>query len=143
MDVKRLTIGTVVAVIVIFGLGRLIFSVMFADFYAANAGSATDVAREEFIWWSIIVGYVFYALAINLGLELRKGASNVTTGLIVGAVAGALIWGTVDFVQYGATNVSTLTATVVDTVLEALRGAITGAVVVVVLGFVSGKPASA
>ena len=143
MDLKRVSIGTVVGIVAIFLLGRIIWGFLFEDFFAANAGSAVGVDREERIWWSVIVGYAFYGLAINLGLELGQGASNVTRGLLVGAVTGALIWGTADFVLYGSNNVSNLTATIADTILESVRGAITGAIVVLVLSFVGGKRSTA
>ena len=46
MDTKRLVIGTLVGGIILYALGYLIFDLAFADFYAANTGSATGVERN-------------------------------------------------------------------------------------------------
>ncbi|HUF08741.1 MAG TPA: hypothetical protein VMO47_05430 [Rhodothermales bacterium] len=136
MDVKRLVIGTVVGTVVLYAVGELLWGMLFADFFEANTGSATGVSREEYILWSLVLGELLYALAINLGLELQQGTKTIATGLIVGAVIGALAWGIADFTHYGVNNVRNLTATVADVVLEGVRGGVTGAIVVTVLGFV-------
>ena len=71
-------------------------------------------------------------LLVTLGLE-ASGKKTIGGGLLVGAVVGALLWGTADFILYGISNLSTLTGAVADAVLEGVRGAITGAVVAFVL----------
>jgi hypothetical protein len=54
-------------------------------------------------------------------------------GLKIGAVVGALLWGTADFIIFGVTNIDTLTGAVADTILEGVRGGITGGVIAAVL----------
>lgn len=143
MDTKKLIIGTVVGAVVLYGLGELIWSVLFANFFDANVGGATGVERESPILWAAILGGVFYALLINIGLGMKQGSATLANGIIVGAVVGACIWGTSDFIFYGYRDLANLTATIADTVLEGARGGITGAIVATVLGFVGGKTASA
>ena len=133
MNINKLVIGSVVGTVVLYALGMLIWTVMFADFFAANAGSATGVEREAMIIWSVVVGTLFYGILLTLGLEV-SGKKTIAGGLLVGAVVGVGIWGTADFTHYGIANLDNLTATIADTVLEGVRGAITGAVVAVVLG---------
>ena len=43
MDTKRFVIGTPVGGITMYLVGHLIWELAFAGFFAANAGSATDV----------------------------------------------------------------------------------------------------
>jgi len=144
MDIKRLAIGTVVGAVVIYALGELFWGWLFEGFFADNTGGAIGVDRDAYVLWSLIVGTALYSLLLNFGLELRQGTASVANGLVVGAVVGALLWGTADFTLYAVNDVNNLTATVADTILEGIRGAISGAVVVLVLTFVGGsRPAAA
>ena len=133
MDIKRLSIGSVVGTIALFLLGMLIWQNLFTEFFDANSGSATGVDREAPIMWAAIVGTLFYAVLLTLALEARGASKSLVDGLKVGAVVGALLWGTTDFIFYGYTNISTLTGTVADMLLEGLRGGIVGGIIAVVL----------
>ncbi len=134
MNIKRLVIGSVVGTIALYLLGMLFWQVLFADFFAANAGSATGVDREAPIIWAAIVGTLFYAVLLTLALESGGGSKSLGGGLKTGIVVGALIWGTADFILYGYFNLSNLTGTIADTVLEGVRGGIAGAVIAITLG---------
>ena len=134
MDTKRLVIGTLVGGIILYALGYLIFDLAFADFYAANTGSATGVERNPQLVWAVVLGTLSYAALVTLGIGSRSSSSNVEAGVKVGAVVGFLLWFTVDFTLYGITNVGNLTRTVVDPLLELVRGGIAGGVIAVVLG---------
>ena len=116
---------------------------LFVDFFAANAGSATGVGREPPLTWAVVFGTVLYALALCLSLEKSKAPTNIVTGIVVGAVTGLLVWGTADFILLGVTNMSNLHAAIADSLLEGCRAAVTGAIVAIVGGFTSGKPAAA
>jgi len=133
MDIKRLGIGSVVGTIALFLLGMLIWQNLFTVFFDANSGSATGVDREAPIMWAAIVGTLFYAVLLTLALEARGASKSLVDGLKVGAVVGALLWGTTDFILYGYTNISTLTGAVADMLLEGLRGGIVGGIIAVVL----------
>jgi len=134
MNTKRLAVGTIIGAIAIYLLGRLIWGLLFAEFFESNAGSAVGVARDARIEWAVAFGSVLYALLISLGLELKQTGGSIVRGLVVGAVVGALIWGTADFIQYGTSDIDNLTATVADTLLEGVRGGIAGGIVVALLG---------
>ena len=143
MDIKKIAIGTVVGAVVLYALGYLIWGMLFTDFFEGQAGSATGVDRETPILWAMILGTLIYAEAITIGVDARK-ATSIVDGAIVGAVVGAWIWGTVDFVLYGLTNLNTLTGAIADIVLEVVRAAIAGAVVALVMSKLgSSAPAAA
>lgn len=141
MDTKRLAIGTIVGAIVLYLLGYLIWDILFADFFAENAGTAVGVEREAPLQWALILGMLLYGLLLALALEAFEVGSNAIKGLIVGAVTGLLVWGTADITLYSLNNVSTLTGAIADTILEGVHGGVTGLIVVIALGFVGGAKA--
>ena len=53
MDIKRLSIGTLVGLVVLYALGWLFWEMLFTDFFAANRGSATGVSREAPVLWAL------------------------------------------------------------------------------------------
>ena len=132
MNMKRLAIGSLVGLVTLYILGIIIWGNLFADFFAANAGSAEGVPRETTILWAVLVGALLYAVLVTLAIECR-GAKSPVDGLKVGAIVGFLLWGTVDFVFFGNFNLSTLTGTIADAVLEGVRAGIAGAVIALVL----------
>jgi len=138
MDSKRLVIGTIVGGIALYIVGYIFWAMVFADFFAANSGSASGVMRDSEILWAGVVGALAYAMLLTLSIESQSG-SSVMSGAKVGAVVGMLIWMTADFTLYGLQNVNNLTGTVADTALEFVRGGIVGAVIAATLAKVSGK----
>jgi hypothetical protein len=134
MDAKRFLTGTIVGGIVLFATGYVIFTVTFAAFYAANAGTATGVDRGDQLVWAILLGSVAYGALITFAMGNRPGTVSVAGGAKIGAVVGFLLWLTVDFVFYGTTNIANLTRTIVDPLLEFVHGGIGGAVIAIVLG---------
>ncbi len=142
MDLKRIGIGTLVGLVVLYALGVLFWGILFEDFFAANRGSATGVEREAPILWAMILGTALYAKLLTLVLVSRGGNLSLVDGAKVGAVVGLLLWGTSDFVLFGLTNLSTLTGTIADTLLEGVRGGVAGAIIALVLSKVgSGQSA--
>ncbi len=142
MDMKRLTVGSLVGLVALYILGIVIWEMVFADFFAANTGSATGVVRETQILWPIILGTLFYAVLLTLAVESQSGSQSLVGGLKTGAVIGVLLWGTSDFILFGYLNTSNLNATIADTVLEGVRGGICGAIIAVVLSKVGSKSAA-
>lgn len=134
MDAKRFLTGTIVGGIVLFATGYVIFTVTFAAFYAANAGTATGVDRGNQLVWAVALGSLAYAALITFAMGNRPGTVSVAGGAKIGAVVGFLLWLTVDFVFYGTTNIANLTRTIVDPLLEFVHGGIGGASIAAVLG---------
>jgi len=140
MDAKRLAVGTLVGGLVIYAAGYVIFTTVFANFYAANAGSATGVDRGGELVWAIAVASLAYAALITFTIGNRGASVSMGEGARVGAIVGVLLWCTADFVYYGSTNIANLTRTVVDPLLEVVRGGVGGAAIGAVL---SRMPAAA
>ena len=138
MDIKRFIIGTVVGGIALYILGYVMFDLAFADFFAANAGSATGVWKDPQVMWAIAVGTLSYAALITLAIGTRAGSTTIVEGLKVGAIVGFLMWFSADMIFYGIWNVENLTAASVDPLLELVRGGIGGAVIAAVLGKIAG-----
>jgi hypothetical protein len=132
IDPKRFALATAVGGIVLYAAGYVILTRAVADFYAANAGSATGVARGEQIVWAVAIGNLAYAALIAFTLT-RRPIASIREGAIVGAIVGFLIWCTADFIIYGISNTANLTRTVVDTLLEIVHGGIGGTAIAAVL----------
>ncbi len=132
MDMKRLMTGTIVGGVLLFALGYLFYEMLLADFFAANAGSATGVWRETPIYWAVLVGELMMAALVTMAID-KMGASSMAAGAKVGAILGFMVWFSVDFIYYGVANFSNLTATMVDPVVEIVRVGIVGAAIAAVL----------
>ncbi len=140
MDIKRFIIGTVVGGIALYILGYVMFNLAFADFFAANAGSATGVVKDPQVVWAIALGTLSYAALLTLAIGTRAGSTTIVEGLKIGAIVGFLMWFGVDFIHYGIGNVSNLTATIADSLLELIRAGISGAVIAAVLAKIADAP---
>ena len=138
MDTKRLIIGSLVGGITLYVLGYLIWELAFADFFAANAGSATGVERDPPLLWAVALGVVAFAALLTLAIETRAGSATIVDGLKIGAIVGFLMWFSVDFIRYGFSNVENLTATIVDPLLEIIHAGIAGGVIAAVLRKIAG-----
>jgi hypothetical protein len=134
MNIKRLTIGTIVGAIALYALGYLIWEMLFTDFFDANQGSAMGVDREMPVMWALILANVLYGLLITWVLEGRGGSAALMDGIKVGVVVGVLAWGMADFILFAFTNLNTLTAAIADTLLEGVHAGISGGIIALVLG---------
>ncbi len=134
MDAKWFVAGTLVGGVVLYVVGYLIFTVAFARFYAANAGSATGVDRSAELTWAVALGSFAYAALVIYAMGNRVGSWSIGGGVKVGAIVGFLLWLTADFTLYGLTNIANLTRTIVDPLLEIVHGGIGGFFIALVLG---------
>jgi len=141
MDNKRLIVGTVVGGITLHVLGYLIWVVAFADFFAANTGSATGVSRDAPLMWAIALGNLSLGALLTLAVASRPKFPSIGEGFKIGAIVGFLIWLGVDFILYGVNDVSNLAATIADPLLEVVHNGVAGAVIVAVVGRI-GQPAA-
>ena len=133
MDAKRFVVGVLAGGIALYAGGYVIFTRAFADFYAANAGSATGVDRGGELFWAMALANLAYAALVTFAIGNRVGSLSTGGGIKIGAIVGFLLWFTADFVFYGTTNIANLTRTVVDPLLEIVHGGIGGAVIAAVL----------
>ena len=142
MDIKRLIVGTVVGGITLYILGYIIWDMLFAEFYAANAGSATGAVKDPQAIWALALGTLSYAALLTLAIETRGDSATIVDGLKIGALVGFLMWFGADFIIYGVWNLASLTTTIVDPLLELIRAGISGAVIAGVLGKIAGAQES-
>lgn len=134
MTAKRFALSTLAGGITLFVLGYTMYELVFADFFAANAGSATGVNREAFEFWALGLGQLVWGALLTVVLGNWAGVSAAGTGLKAGATVGLLFILGFDLTLYGVTNLSNLTATLVDPILSMVQFAGAGAVIGVVLG---------
>jgi hypothetical protein len=143
MDAKRMVTGTLVGGVALVITGYLIFGLAFADFYLANAGSATGGDRVPVLVWPMVLASLGYAALITYAMGNRVSAPSIGQGAMIGAVVGFLMWFTADFAFYGSTNVANLTRTVVDPLLEIVHGGLGGLAIAAVLSRMSGSDRAA
>jgi hypothetical protein len=137
VDTKRLAIGTLVGAITLNVVGYLIWVMLFAEFFAANAGSATGVSRDQRIFWAIALANLAHGTLLSLAIISRARSTTIMEGFKLGAIIGFLVWLGVDFVRYATENVSNLTGAIVDPLLEFVHWGIAGAAVAAVVGKVT------
>jgi len=137
VDTKRLVTGTLVGAITLSAVGYLFFGILFADFYAANVGSATGVNRDAWVVWSVAIGALAHGALLTLAIGTRAGTVTIGGGAMVAATVSFLAWAGVDFTFYGVMNLSNLAATIVDPLVELVHGGIAGGVIAAVLGRVA------
>lgn len=132
MTTQRIVLGTIVGGLVLFLLGYLVYGIIFADFFAANAGSASGVTREPFNFVALAIGQLAWGAILTLILSWAA-VSSVGAGMKVGALAGLLFFLGIDLTLYATTNMQNLMASLVDPILAAVLFAVTSAVIVSVV----------
>ena len=132
MTTQRIALGTIVGGLVLFFLGYLVYGIIFADFFAANAGSASGVTREPFNFVALASGQFAWGAALTLILSWTA-VSSVGEGVKVGAVVGLLFFLGIDLTLYATTNIQNLMASLVDATLAAVLFGVTGAAIVSVV----------
>ncbi len=136
MTAKNRVLATLVGFVVFFLLGWLFYGFLLMDFYADNAGSATNVMRaeEDMVWWALIVGNLFQAYFL---VYIFGKWANITTfsgGLKAGAILGLILGLAMNLTMFGTSNMMNLTGALVDPLVSMIMMGITGGVIGVMLG---------
>lgn len=135
MNFTKILIAGTVGAVVAFILGYLVWGLALADFFQNNAGTATGVSRgDDMLWVPMILGHLAWGFLFAVIYERWAQISTFATGAKAGAVIGFLTACTFDFISFGSTNLSNLTATLVDIVLMTVIAAIMGGVIGMMLG---------
>ena len=142
MSGKAFVGATMVGGIVSFLIGYLIWGMLFADFFANNAGTATGVMREPLNLPIVFVGTLFGAVLLTFIIGTWSKASDAGAGAKIGALVGLLVSLNIGLIQLGATNLHTTTSALVDPILSAVHGGIVGAVIAVVGARMGGAAAA-
>ena len=84
MVTPYLVVGTIVGAVVLYATGYVIFNLLFADFYAANVGSATGVDKTPQVQWALAAGSLTYAALISLMID-RAPSPSLANATMIGA----------------------------------------------------------
>ena len=131
MTTQRFAIGTLVGGLVLFFLGYLVFVVLFGDFFAANAGTATGVQKDPIDFVTLAIGQLAWGAVLTLILGWAS-VSSVGQAARVSALAGLLFFYGIDLTMFATANTSTLTLAVVDPILAAALFGVAGAAIAAV-----------
>ncbi len=126
----------IVAGIVAFFLGWVIYGMLLMDFYQSNVGTATGVSRDEgtMVWWALIAGNLCMGLFFAYIFGRWANISTAATGAKAGAMIGLLMGAGWDLTMYATTNISNLTGAIVDIIVTGVMSAIIGAIAAWMLG---------
>ena len=133
MNTKQFVIATLAGFITLFLLGFLFYGLLLMDFYAANTGSATGVARDTPIWWALGLGELTLAAFLTLVLGRWAGISTPKGGFMAGAIIGCLLALAIGLGIYATMNTTTITVVLVDVLVAGIRLGIAGSVIGTVL----------
>ena len=134
----RLIISTIVVGIVLFMLGGLFFSLLFADYFKLHFGSMMR-GENDLKLWAFAVGSLVRALFLYIIYSKGyKGGSPFMEGLRFGILIGLLFAVPYVFFEWGSTPVH-YQPVVVEGVLQMVMLAVGG----VLTGIIHGKKAAA
>jgi hypothetical protein len=135
---KKTMISGVLGGVTYFLLGWLIWGVILKNSMSGMEGTATGVMRAEsdFIWWALVVGNLFYGMALAYILGTWSGVTTFTGGAKAGALIALLFTAGYDFIYYATTNIMQLNGTIMDIAIQTVMGAIAGGVI----GWWLGRP---
>ena len=131
MTTQRFAIGTLVGGLVLFFLGYLTFVVVFGDFFAANAGTATGVQKDPIDFVTLALGQLAWGAVLTLILGWTS-ASSVGQAARTSALVGLLFFYGIDLTMFATANTSTLKLAVIDPILAAALFGVAGAAIAAV-----------
>ncbi|MBK9240038.1 MAG: hypothetical protein IPL75_07175 [Acidobacteria bacterium] len=135
MQSQKFVVTSVLAAVLLFTIGGLVYGSVLANFFAANMGSATGITKEPADFWAIVVGELAGGTLLTLVIAGWARVGTAAGGAKVGAVMALMMTINFDFVLYGTSNVANLTAACVDVLVNTVRYAIVGAFV----GWMTGR----
>jgi len=131
MNVKTFILRGVVATVIHFILGFLLYAVIFAKYLQAHMGPASASASRPV--GSELVGFIFLSClsyGFLLSYVFTSGASqSLKQGLLTGAITGFLYASAVNANLYATTNLLTIEVIVADTLMYAFMSTVMGWVI--------------
>ena len=121
MNIKTLVAGLAGGA-VMFGLGFLIYGLLFADFFSV------DMSNNPPVFSSIILGELVYGILLAMLLS-RMGITSMVDGLKIGALIGFIIAVANGLGQHGAGQAESLSFYFVNAISWAVRWALGGALI--------------
>ena len=139
MNTKSIITGGIVAAVVYFLLGWLVYGNLMRGYMMDHAGSAKHVMNfvmksdTEMRIWAIIIGNLCSGLLLAFIFE-RSGIMNMKAGLVMGAILGFLMAASYDMVMYGTMNLMDKNAVIADMLIFSVISGIAGAFCGMVMG---------
>ena len=132
MDIKKLFMGGIVAGVLFFLLGWLVYGKLLATFFAAHTGAAGNLMRADNDIQFLYLGLGNLAMGFALAfIFVKANISSLASGLVTGGVIGLLFSVGMNSIMYGTSTITSKMAMAGDvatvTVMWALTGAILGA----------------
>jgi hypothetical protein len=132
MNIKKLLISGIVAGILFFLLGWLIYGILLMDYMSHNTGKAGHVIeRKEMEYAFLFFGNLLQGFLLAY-IFIKANVNTLMAGLVTGAILGLLISSAVDCIMYGTTFVLSKRGMMADvisfTIISALIGAVLGAI---------------
>jgi hypothetical protein len=133
MDIKKTVTGTIVAGVLYFLLGWLIYGLLLANYFKHHTGKIGSVDRPEPLMLYLIIGSLFFGAFLTY-IFLKAGVQSIASGFITGAIIGALIFASVDCMMYATTFVTSKRAILADVIAGTIMVGIIGAILAAVIG---------
>jgi len=132
---KKLLLSALAGGIAYFLLGWLFYGMLFADFFANNAGTASGVYKsdEEMNLLVLFLGNLAWGLLLATILGCWGNVRSVMGGASKGFIIGILMGIGFDFIMYATSNLMTFNAVIVDILICGIMTTIAGAIVGAVL----------
>ena len=137
MNTKTL-LGALIAGVVSFLLGWLIFGILLMDYYAANKVQYPGLLKDPMEIWPIAVADLVWGLLVSWIFSMAN-IKTVAKGVTVGFLIGFLMVLGFDLFVYAELNLYSTRLLGLDVIMNGIMGAASGAV----LGWWYGRPAKA
>lgn len=126
MKTQKILIGTLVAGVLMFLLGWLIYGVIMSGFMAENCDNSSARPMEEIIWWAMIASNLAWGLLVAVILNWTN-SFTMGSGAKVGAVMGLLAGLGFDLSMYSMTTMfSNFSVIILDSLAFSIMFAIMG-----------------
>lgn len=126
MNAKTI-IGGVIAGVIAFLLGWLIFGTLMMNYYKENSVHYDGLMKDPMLYWAIGVANLAFGLLLAYIFNMG-GVNSITRGLMVGFVVCVLMEGMFDSYDYAFMHLHSAKLLAIDVVLNGVLGALTGAV---------------
>ena len=125
---SKTLIGGLIAGVVSFFLGWLVFGILLKGYYDANTFPYTGLNRLEPIMWALIIANLAWGLLLAYILELA-GANSMAKGFTIGLIVFFLATLGMDTFSIAFMRLMRIRLALVDIGLNALFGGLLGAIV--------------
>lgn len=131
---KKLLITSLVATVVAFILGYLLFGMALKGYFEGEMTVGIARADEDMIWWSLILGHVCWGFLLTYIIGKWAGISTFSSGAQAGAIIGLFVGLMINLINYGVIDIMSLTGSLVDSIIMAVIAGITGGVIGMMMG---------